>query len=138
MTVTATPIFTQSPLCGIATFVTPTAITSGANITGTTGLTALIPTSTNGVRVDAISYEAAGTTAAALVYIWIYNGTTSYLFDTLIIPAVTPSTTVVNATATNYYNGANQKVLYLPPTFAVYVSTTISQNGTVFGFNGAY
>lgn len=128
------PIFPVAPSVGIATLVTPTAVTSRANITGTTNLTQLTATSTNGTRVDRIEITATGaSTAAGLIFVWIYNGTTSYLVDEIAVSAITPSTTA--AAFTTY---VDYTTMVLPPTFQLYVSSTISQNFTVVAYGGTY
>ena len=127
------PIFAVAPVIGIATLTSPSAISSRTNITGTTGLTELTPTSTNGKRVDRILVQAKETTVAGLLWVWIYNGTTSYLFDEISISAVTGSTTVEGATASASYDD-----LVLPPTYKLYVSSTIDQDLNVFAFGGDY
>jgi hypothetical protein len=125
------PIVPISPIVGIGD--TIATLTSRAKITGTTGLTAVTSTSTNGLRIDQIVVALAATSAAACVFIWIYDGTTSFLFDEFVIPAVTVSNTVPAARiAKNYGN------LVLPPTYRLYASTTIAQNTDVFAMGGAY
>src|SRR3990167_7998376 len=101
MAVTATPIFAQSPVVGIATLTSPTPITSRANITGTTGLTQLTPTSTNGKRIDAITVKFKETSAAGSIFVFIYNATTSFLFDEFIVAAITASNTVASMNSSN-------------------------------------
>jgi hypothetical protein len=127
------PIFPATPVVGIATLTSATAITSRANITGTTGLVQLTPTSTNGKRVDAITVKGKGTTVASNVHIWIYNGTTSFLFDEFDVTAITATNTVDSFTLTKTY--AN---LALPATYQLYVSETVQTDVNVFAFGGDY
>ena len=127
------PVFTQSPVVGIATLTSPTAITSRANITGTTGLTQLTPTSTNGKRVDAITVKGKGTSVAGIVFVWIYNGTTSYIFDEIDVTAITGSTTLDSFTLTKSYT-----TLVLPPTYQLFISISTVQDVNVFAFGGDF
>lgn len=130
------PIFPLTPIVGIATLTAATAITSRANITGTTGLVQLTATSTNGTKVDAITVTAKGTTVANIVDIWIYNGTTSFLYAEIAVSAVTPSTTVQAFTTTVPFNN-----LVLPPTYQLYISEqvgTTSADLNVMAFGGQY
>ena len=132
MPANTTPNFPLTPVVGLASITT--ALTSRANITGTTGLTQLTATSTNGTRVDRIEVTATGaSTAAGIVFVWIYNGTTSYLVDEITISAVTPSTTLPAATAYVDYT-----TMVLPSTYQLYVSTTITQNLNVAAYGGTY
>jgi len=133
MAANTSPIFPGAPVVGIGTLVSATPVTSGANITGTTGLTQLTATSTNGLRVDNITVRAQGTSVASTVYIWVYNGTTSYLLDMIDIPAVTSTTVVDSAYVSRGYTN-----LTLPPTYQVYVSQTVATNVNVFAFGGTY
>lgn len=127
------PIFAQTPIIGIASLVTPTAITSRANITGTTGLTQLTATSTNGTRVDRILVKASATSVATNVFVWIYNGTTSYLFDEIDVVAVTAANTTDSVLVSKDYTYLN-----LPPTYQLYVSVSVQQNLNIFALGGQY
>lgn len=133
MAANTSPIFPVAPVIGIGTLTAATAITSRANITGTTGLTQLTPVSTNGRRVDSIRVKGKATTVASALGVWIYNGTTSFLFDEIDISAVTASTTVdsfeVDVTYVN---------LTLPPTYQLYISETVQTDVNVFAFGGDY
>ena len=136
MAANITPIFPVTPIVGIATLTAATAITSRANITGTTGLVQLTATSTNGTKVDAITIQAKGTTVANIIDVWIYNGTTSFLYAELAVTAITPSTTTVAFTSTTTFNN-----LVLPPTYHLYISEqvgTTSADFNVIAFGGQY
>ena len=127
------PIFPSAPIVGIASLVSASAITSRAPITGTTGLVQLTATSTNGTRVDAITVKAQGNSTAGLLDVWVYNGTTAYLYDEITIATVTANTTTASNVATNTYS-----TLTLPPTYQLYVSQTVSSNVSVMAFGGTY
>lgn len=133
MAVNTDPIFVKAPIVGIATLTTPTAVTSRANITGTTNLTQLTATSTDGTRVDRILVQAKGNTAAAQFFIWVYNATTSFLMDEFTVAAVTASNTAPGFTIYKDYD-----FLVLPPTYQLFVSTTIQQDYNAFAFGGTY
>jgi len=133
MPANTSPIFPLAPIVGIATLTSATAITSRANITGTTGLVQLTATSTNGTRIDAITVKGKGTTVVSCVDIWIYNGTTSFLFDEFDVTAISASTTVDSFTLSRTYS-----TLVLPPTYQLYISETVATDVTVFAFGGTY
>jgi hypothetical protein len=133
MSANTAPIFPVAPLIGIATLTSPTAITSRANITGTTGLVQLTPTSTNGKRVDRIHMHSKGNSSAGSLFIWIYNGTTSYLYDEILVTAITASTTVASFDTFNNYT-----TLVLQPTYQVYISISVTQDANIFAFGGDY
>jgi hypothetical protein len=133
MPVNAAPIFPVAPIVGIATLTTATAVTTRANIVGTTGLVLLTATSTFGTRIDQITIKSKATSVAANVFIWVYNGTSAFLFDELDVVAITASTTADSYTLSKTYNN-----LVLPPTFQLYVSETVQTDLTVFAFGGVY
>lgn len=136
MTMTATPVFAQTPIIGIATLTSPTAITARTNITGTTGLTKLTNTSTNGLRVDSIQVKAKGPSVATNVFLWLYDGTTSYLIDEIDISATTPGNTSDSALVTKSMN--NGSGLALPATYQLYVSVSVAQDLNILAIGGAY
>ena len=127
------PIFPNAPIVGIGTLASAAVITARNNITGTTGLTQLTATSTNGTRVDSITAKASSVSTATNIFIWIYNGTTSYLFDELDITSVAAANTVDSASVTKSYT-----TLTLPSTYQLYISQTVQANATVFAFGGQY
>jgi hypothetical protein len=133
MPVNAAPIFPVAPIVGIATLTAATAVTTRANIVGTTGLVVLTATSTFGTRIDQITIKSKATSVAANVFIWVYNGTSAFLFDELDVVAITASTTADSYTLSKTYNN-----LVLPPTFQLYVSETVQTDLTVFAFGGVY
>jgi hypothetical protein len=131
MAANTTPIVPISPIVGIGD--TVATLTSRAKIVGTTGITAVTATSTNGLRIDQVVVQLAANSAAAIIFLWIYDGTNSFLFDEIPIAAVTASNTVPAAKVSRSYTN-----LVLPPTYRLYASTTIAQNTDVFALGGSY
>lgn len=127
------PIFPQAPIIGIGSLVSNTAVTARTVISGTTGLTQVTANSTNGTRIDAITVKGQGTTVATIQDIWINDGTNSYLFDEIVLGAVTANTTTASAVNTIAYTN-----LTLPPTYRLFTSQQVSANVTVFAFGGTY
>ena len=148
MAVTSTPIFAQTPYAKTLTLVAQTACTTRApTATGSlaaANITAFVPVSTNGLRIDSIQVNAAGTgittaNAANLVDIWLWDGTTAFMILEVAVTAVTPSTTSAAFTTTYTFPAP----LVLPAAFALYASTTVTTTaaGTalqVTAFGGAY
>lgn len=130
MTVTATPIFPQTPFVISTSAAAKTACTTRAP-TVTASLVAanifeITPVSANGRRIDKIQVNAISTaitsaTAANLVGIWAWDGTTAYLIDEITVTAVTPSTTVASFTTNKVYTD-----LVLPAAFKLYASLTVT------------
>jgi hypothetical protein len=133
MAMSTDPVFPQTPKTFIATLTSPTAITSRANITGTTGLVSLTDATTNGFQLDAITVKAKETTVAGTVFIWLYDGTTSFLFKEIDVTAVTASTTVKSFESTTGFVDTQ-----LIPTQRLYISSTIDQDFSVFAHGGAW
>jgi hypothetical protein len=127
------PIFAMTPVVGVATLTSPTAVTSRANITGTTNLTLLDTAGTNGTKISQIYIRAKETTVAGSVFIWIHNGTTSFLFDEFIVSAVTASNT-----AEAFWSSKSYANLVIPTNFSLYVSSTIDQDFNIYAFGGDY
>jgi hypothetical protein len=127
------PIFPQTPIIGIASLVSNTAVTSRSVIVGTTGLTQLTANSTNGTRIDFIEVQGQGTTVATILDVWINDGTNSYLVEEISLAAATANTTAFAATNTVSYTK-----LTLPATYRLFVSQQVSANVTVFAFGGQY
>lgn len=148
MAVTSTPIFAQTPYAKTLTLVAQTACTTRAP-TATASLaganiTAFVPVSTNGLRIDSIQVNAVGTgitttNAANLVDIWLWDGTTAFMILEIAVTAVVPSTTSAAFTTTYTFPAP----LVMPAAFALYASTTVTTTaaGTalqVTAFGGAY
>jgi len=148
MAVTATPIFAQTPYAISLTLAARTACTTRAP-TATASLAganiiAFVPASTNGLRIDSIQINNCGTgistaNAASIVGIWMWDGTTAFLIQEILVTAVTPSTTVAAFTSTYTFPIA----LNLPAAFALYASVAVTTTaaGTalmVTAFGGAY
>jgi hypothetical protein len=133
MAANTSPIFPASPVIGIATLTAAAAITTRTNIVGVTGLTVLTPVSTNGRRVDTIRVKVKATSVASNLFLWLFDGTTSYLIDELDITAVTAANTTDSFSLTRSYSD-----LILPPTYQLYVSQTVQTDLNVFAMGGAY
>ena len=112
---------------GIATLTSPTAITSRANITGTTGLVQLKATATNGTKCYEIKYKAKATTTAGQLCIWRYNGTTSFIETEIPIYGITASTTVAAESGRVTFDN-----LELLSTESLWVSVTVANDMNVF------
>ena len=147
MAANTSPIYPLVPYAISASLAAVTACTTRAP-TATAGLAAanitiLVPTSSEGVRIDKIAVQAASTsftapTAAQTVMIWMWDGTTAYLVDELIISLVTPSTT-----AKSFRVEKNYETLVLTAAFALYISTSVTTAAdttalTVQAFGGTY
>ena len=131
MAVTPNSVVTaQTPYAITASLAVVTACTTRAP-TATASLAAanivaLVPTSTNGRRIDAISIKGDASsfiapTAVQTVTIWMHDGTTAYPIKEVVTTLVTPSTIVAS-----YESGMIPLGIVLPAAFSLYMSTSIT------------
>jgi len=122
----------QNPYCNFASLIAATALTSRAPITGTGGLTLLVPTQTNGIQINQIRVKASGSSngvnAAMSIYVWIYNGTKATIYDEIVLGTAISSTTAASYQTDVFYNG-----FILPSTHSLYVSESVLSNATLTG-----
>lgn len=120
----------QGPLLAPLSLAAVTACATRAPVAAaslaTNNIFQLVAPQTNGCRIDRISVKGSSSsisaaTVAQSVIIWLFDGTTAWAFDEILVTAVTPSTTVASFQGYNLYQG-----LVLPPTWSVYASTTIT------------
>lgn len=148
MAVTSTPIFAQTPYVKTLTLAAQTACTTRgptatASLAGA-NITAFVPVSTNGLRIDSIQVNAVSTaigqaSVANVVGIWLWDGTTAYLWTEIVTIVVTPSATAAAYTATF----TPSLPLNLPAAFALYASVGVTTTAAgsalqVTAFGGAY
>ena len=148
MAVTSTPIFAQTPYAKTLTLAAQTACTTRgptatASLAGA-NITAFVPVSTNGLRIDSFQVNGVSTaigraSVANVVGIWLWDGTTAYLYTEIVTTVVTPSAVAAAYTAT--YTPALP--LNLPAAWALYASVTVTTTAAgsalqVTAFGGAY
>jgi hypothetical protein len=68
--------------------------TANTNRNGTGTIATIFTGGASGSRIDDISIVATGTTTAGVVRLFLNDGTTSYLWQEILVTAITPSTTV--------------------------------------------
>jgi hypothetical protein len=85
----AVPAYAATPKIGAGTVTT-----ADTSRTAPTTVVTVFTAGANGSRIDRINLEAIGTTTATTVRLFLYNGTTYYLWQELPVSAVTPSGTV--------------------------------------------
>lgn len=147
MSANQAPIYPASPYMVSTSLAAVTASTTRAptvtaSLTGA-NIFALIPISTNGIRVDKIQVQACSSvitapTTAQTVLIWAWDGTTAWVIDEIPVVVTVPSTTAVAFNTFHQYTN-----LVLPPNWGLYVSTTVTTTAVtnallVVAFGGAY
>ena len=68
--------------------------TANTNRNGTGAIVTVFTAGSSGSRIDDISIDAVATTTAGVVRLFINDGTTSYLWQEILVTATTPSTTI--------------------------------------------
>lgn len=122
----ADPVYAVTPRIGAVSIAT-----AEASYTAPTNVGTLITGAASGTRIEAIAVKCAATSAAAIVRIFLYDGTSYWLFDEVTIAAATGSATVQQTRVNNTYSN-----LVLPSaSWSVRVTTSVAQvtHVTAFG-----
>jgi hypothetical protein len=97
--------------------------TAEASLTSPTNFSTLITGVTAGTRVAEIAAKATSGFAACVIRVFLYDGTTYYLFDEIVFTAVASSSTAASGRVTATYSN-----LVLPSSsWSVRVTTSVSQ-----------
>jgi hypothetical protein len=119
------PVFAVTPRIGAVSIAT-----ADASYTAPTNVGTLITGASTGTRIAEIVVKCAATSAAAIVRIFLYDGTTYWLFDEVTVAAATGSNTVQQTRVSTTYNN-----LILPSaSWSVRVTTSIAQATHVTAF----
>ena len=113
-----------------------TAVTGIASITTATTKVILLTAGSNGCSVESITIKSEGSTADGIVALYIYDGTSYFLFKEIKVTAVTRSTI-----ANSYeYNLVFDDDFELKAGYSLYVATLQTQTFSVIaeGLNWAY
>ena len=114
----ASPVFAVTPRMTAVSIAT-----ADSSYTAPTNVGTLITGASTGTRVSEIVVKCAATSAAAIVRIFLYDGSTYWHFDEVTIAAATGSATVQQTRASTTYNN-----LILPSaSWSVRVTTSVSQ-----------
>ena len=147
MTANTSPIFPLTPYAVSVSLAATTACSTRApTITASlpgANIIAFVPVSTDGARIDRIEVKGCSTsftapTADQLVGIWLWDGTTAFLIDEILVSAITPSTTGFSFKGEKDYSN-----LVLPAAFGLYISTSITTTAattalSATAFGGTY
>lgn len=112
------PAFATTPRIGAVSIAT-----ADSSYTGPSNVGTLITGVAAGTRISEIVVKCAATSAAAIVRIFLYDGSTYWLFDEITVAAATGSSTVQQTRVSTLYNN-----LILPSaSWSVRVTTSVSQ-----------
>jgi hypothetical protein len=114
----ASPVFAVTPRIGSVSI-----STAESSYTAPTNVGTALTAGSSGTRINEIVVKCAATSAAAIVRIFLYDGTTYWLFDEVTVAAATGSSTVQQTRVSTTYNN-----LILPSSsWSVRVTTSVSQ-----------
>ena len=119
------PAFAVTPRIGAVSIAT-----ADSSYTAPTNVGTLITGASGGSRIAEIVVKSAATSAAAIVRIFLYDGSTYWLFDEVTVAAATGSSTVAQNRVSTTYNN-----LILPSaSWSIRVTTSIAQTTHVTAF----
>lgn len=114
----AEPQFAATPRIGAVSIAT-----ADSSYNSPTNVGTVITGGTNGTRVEEIVVKSAATSAAAVVRIFLYDGSTYWLYDEIVVAAITGSATLPNNRVRVTYEN-----LVLPSSsWSVRATTSVSQ-----------
>jgi hypothetical protein len=119
------PSFASTPRIGSVSIAT-----ADSSYTAPANVGSLITGVAAGTKINEIVVKCAATSAAAIVRIFLYDGTTYWLFDEVTVAAATGSATVQQTRVSTSYNN-----LILPSaSWSLRVTTSVSQATHVTAF----
>lgn len=129
MAVTATPIFSQAVRHAVAAISTANTNRDGSGTIGTI----FTADATDGSIVDSVTIAATGTTTAGVVRLFVHNGSAAFLLAEILVPAITPSTSVAAFRRVLDFSQAGNP-LYLPAGWSLRASTHNAETFNVHAF----
>lgn len=114
----AAPQFAVTPRIGAVSIAT-----ADSSYTAPTNVGTVLTGVAAGTRINEVVIKSAATSAAAVVRLFLFDGTTYWLFDEVSIPAVTGSSTLPTARTTRTYDN-----IVLPSaSWSLRATTSVSQ-----------
>jgi hypothetical protein len=114
--------------------------TADTSLTAPSTVGTVLSAGSSGSRIDYIDIQGVATTVAGLVNLFIYDGTTYFLWQQIPVQAVTSSTTAPAFTSVLSSNSnANVMPLTLPTGYSLRATTTTAQTGVrVIAYGGDF
>jgi len=117
----ATPQFASSPRLGVGAL-----STANANTNGSGTLVTVMSAGSSGTKINEILVQASSTVTAGMVRIFIFDGTTNYLFDEFPVTATIPSSSSAAYRLYKVYDN-----LVVPSGYSVRASTSNAESFNV-------
>jgi hypothetical protein len=129
-----TPNFATTPVCGVGLI-----SVGDSSRTLPVNKATILSAGANGSRIERIAFCAIGATTASTIRLFIYNGTTYFLWQEILLPAITPvdGVTPVFCNSTNVGAGLeavdnpNVMPMLLPSGYSLVASIQDTQTGGV-------
>lgn len=114
--------------------------TADTSLTAPTTVGTVVTAGSSGTRIDYIDIQGVATTTACIVNLFIYDGSTYFLWQQVPVIAVTSSTTAPAFSAALSSNGnANVMPLTLPSGYSLRAAVTVTQTGVrVIAYGGDF
>jgi len=114
--------------------------TADTSLTAPTTVGTVFTAGSSGSRIDYIDVQGVATTTACIVNLFIFDGTTYFLWQQIPVIAVTSSTTAPAFTAALSSNGnANIMPLTIPTGYSLRATVTVTQTGVrVIAYGGDF
>jgi len=120
-----TPAFAITPRIGAVSIAT-----ADSSYTAPTNVSTVLTGAAAGTRIAEIVVKCAATSANAVVRVFLYDGSTHWLFDEILVTAATGSATAVQFRVSTLYSN-----LILPTaSWSLRVTTSVSQTTHVTAF----
>lgn len=107
--------------------------TADTSRTAPTNVGTVFTAGASGSRIDEVSISATGTTTTGVVRLFIYDGTTYFLLQEILVQAITPSTSVAVFTYDTTFNN-----MMLPSGYSLRATTNNAESFSVIAFGGDF
>jgi hypothetical protein len=104
--------------------------TADTSLTAPTTVGTIVTAGASGTRIDYIDIQGVATTVAGLINLFVYDGTTYFLWTQVPVIAITSSTTAPAFVANlSSNNNSNIMPLTLPTGYSLRAATSVAQTG---------
>ena len=104
--------------------------TADTSLTAPTTVGTIVTAGASGTRIDYIDIQGVATSVAGLINLFVYDGTTYFLWTQVPVIAITSSTTAPAFTANlSSNNNSNIMPLTLPTGYSLRAATSVAQTG---------
>lgn len=123
------PRFVETAVIGAVSIATANTARDGTGTIGT-----VLTAGAQGTLVELVRVVAVGTTTAGVVRLFLHDGSTYYLYEEILVTAITPSTTIAVFEA----EFVPTKPLVLPTGWSLRASTHNAETFKVIATGGSY